>query len=301
MSTISKYDLLNGFLKLTYSSNPILQIQSRNGNIHTIDSNFLKLCTLCGFGFLVYQSKYLFTGFWNLSKFVFRKLFSNTLDLDGELIHYAIIYGANSQIGQIFASFLAGKRYNLILIDSSLDLLNKFSASLTNQGFQGNIIPICIEGDFIDKSKNENEIKNGLYDIKPDINIQLFINVKNLKLQPPIMFHKLHFGDLKLMMDWNVNIYLLLLKKSLQSMVKNKKGYIIDISTVNEKETWASKFNPLLYSSIIFRENLCHYLDNIYRLNGIKFLKINLESNIEESRLLTLPLDIFNQLSSGIK
>ncbi|CDW73879.1 UNKNOWN [Stylonychia lemnae] len=90
--------------------------------------------------------------------------------------YYAVIYGTSNRAGRSFAKYLAGKGFNLILIDRDIEVLMNFEKELKSE-FEERKIQICS----IELNKFDvDQLRAKLLPLK-DLPVKLFVNCKNTK------------------------------------------------------------------------------------------------------------------------
>ena len=135
--------------------------------------------------------------------------------------HYAVITGASSGIGRAFAKELANEGYRLVLVARRKERLEELAQELRENGTESIIITA-------DLSKKE-ECLRLLEELKK-LPVGIFINNAGFAQQK--LFTDITSDEWKKMFDVHVNGAFYCIQAVLPWMIHNKKGKIINISSM---------------------------------------------------------------------
>ena len=139
---------------------------------------------------------------------------------------WAIVTGSTDGIGEALAIELAKKGLNLILISRSLDKLQATSLKITTK-----YPKIQVKTIDIDYSKYDINSHNKIENIIKDLDIGILINNVGISYQYPKYFHELDDERVEQLITVNVNSTTEMTRLVLPSMVKKRKGSIVNISS----------------------------------------------------------------------
>ncbi len=140
----------------------------------------------------------------------------------------AIITGATSGIGKACAKMLAKNNYNIIITGRRANRLNDLEKEIKN------VKVLKLNFDIRDRKETEKQIQNLPKSWK---NIDLLINNAGLAAG----LSDIQDGDVdkwEQMIDTNIKGLLYISKQIMPIMVANKKGHIVNISSIAGKETY---------------------------------------------------------------
>ncbi len=140
----------------------------------------------------------------------------------------AIITGATSGIGKACAKMLAKNNYNIIITGRRANRLNDLEKEIRN------VKVLKLNFDIRDRKETEKQIQNLPKSWK---NIDLLINNAGLASG----LSDIQEGDIdkwEQMIDTNIKGLLYISKQIMPIMVANKKGHIVNISSIAGKETY---------------------------------------------------------------
>jgi NADP-dependent 3-hydroxy acid dehydrogenase YdfG len=140
----------------------------------------------------------------------------------------AIITGATSGIGKACAYMLAKNNYNIIITGRRKERLDKLEKELSN------VKVLNLNFDIRDRQETEKQIQNLPQEWK---NIDLLINNAGLASG----LSDIQDGDIdqwEQMIDTNVKGLLYISRQIMPIMIANKKGHIVNISSIAGKETY---------------------------------------------------------------
>jgi NADP-dependent 3-hydroxy acid dehydrogenase YdfG len=140
----------------------------------------------------------------------------------------AIITGATSGIGKACTYMLAKNNYNIIITGRRKERLDKLEKELLN------VKVLNLDFDIRDRQETEKQIQNLPQEWK---NIDLLINNAGLASG----LSDIQDGDIdqwEQMIDTNVKGLLYISRQIMPIMIANKKGHIVNISSIAGKETY---------------------------------------------------------------
>jgi len=140
----------------------------------------------------------------------------------------AIITGATSGIGKACAYMLAKNKYNIIITGRRKERLDELEKELSN------VKVLKLNFDIRDRQETEKQIQNLPQEWK---NIDLLINNAGLASG----LSDIQDGDIdqwEQMIDTNVKGLLYISRQIMPIMIANKKGHIVNISSIAGKETY---------------------------------------------------------------
>ena len=167
---------------------------------------------------------------------------------------YAVIYGATNKGGTTFAVYLARKGYNIILIDTEKDKLEKayvtIKESLHENEFKALEI-IKMNTDTFEEISFLNTVKN----IETKGRIKFFINAKNVRLarKSQKKFEMINHQEIYQIILENVENFSSVFNIFAKSMMKVENAGFINISNnKNDDENELINYDILYYSSLRF-------------------------------------------------
>lgn len=134
-----------------------------------------------------------------------------------------IITGASSGIGEATARLLASKGYNLSLAARSLDKLEELKSQLV-----GNGLKIIVQQTDVTKRDEVKELAKSTIEELGSVDVL----VNNAGIMPLSFLKNLHEEEWEQMIDVNIKGVLNGVGAVLPNMMQNKKGHIINISSV---------------------------------------------------------------------
>ena len=165
-----------------------------------------------------------------------------------------MIYGATNKGGTTFAVYLARKGYNIILIDTEKDKLEKAFAtikeSLHENEFKALEI-IKMNTDTFEEISFQNTVKN----IETKGRIKFFINAKNVRLarKSQKRFEMINHQEIYQIILENVENFSSVFNIFAKSMIKVEGSGFINISNnKNDDENELINYDILYYSSLRF-------------------------------------------------
>ncbi|MBT8234015.1 MAG: SDR family NAD(P)-dependent oxidoreductase [Saprospiraceae bacterium] len=142
-----------------------------------------------------------------------------------------LITGATSGIGKASAEVFAKKGYDLIITGRRQKKLNDLSYKLAKK-YAVKTLPLCFDIRILKEVKKATQKIKGKWK-----NIDILLNNAGLAKG----FHEIHEGvieDWDIMIDTNLKGLLYMTRMIAPSMVKKKKGHIINIASVAGKEVY---------------------------------------------------------------
>jgi uncharacterized protein len=152
-----------------------------------------------------------------------------------KMVKTALVTGASTGIGEVFAQQLASEKYNLVLVARSQDKLEKIAKELTQkEGIKAIVIPQDLT--------------------LPEAGTSLFNQIKKQGIEIDLLINNAGFGDYGIFVDrpltkqmkmiqLNINILTELTGLFLPPMKERGKGGIINVSSI-------AGFQPLPYMSV---------------------------------------------------
>jgi len=135
----------------------------------------------------------------------------------------AIITGASSGIGEVTAKALGKAGFNVVLAARNFEKLNKLKDELNSEGIKA----IAVKTDVVSRDDMQAMAKAAIDEFG---SIDLLVN--NAGLMPLSFMKNLHHEEWNQMIDVNIKGVLNGIEAVLPTMMKNKSGHIINISSV---------------------------------------------------------------------
>jgi len=205
----------------------------------------------------------------------------------------AVIYGATSKMGRAFALKFAITGVSLILIDFSLDKLNKLKIELieVNKAMQESIT-CCVLGEGI----NIKDIHNISQTLKQQKQITYFVNCRNLKESSISQFHTQKLSNILFISHYNIIVYIILLKRVLKLMCMNHYGNIICLNSTYKNEEILKKSHSLFFASSLFVLMLTRFMGLTYKEINFLQLNVNYENITRTSKYFDIAEYSLNKL-----
>lgn len=256
---------------LGYGGTPLVTVTVNfNGGSWSVPATVVKTLLVLGALSIVYHTK----DFLRLSLSFVRSAKSRVLQLFPKERNSgtAVIYGATCKIGRAFALKLAASNTPLVLIDFSIDKLNKLKGELLRQNKElEDSITCCTLGEEV----NIKDVPSICQVLKQQRQISYFVNCRNLKETNAFQFHRQKLPNILFMSHYNLIVYTVLLRQALKIMAANCAGNVICLNSTYRNEEILKRTHPLFFASSCFVLHLTHLLQLSYKDMGINFLQLN--------------------------
>jgi len=134
---------------------------------------------------------------------------------------YAIVTGASKGIGKAFAENLAGRKFNLVLVARSEELLNQLSTKLQQEN------GVTVYSLVLDLSKRESPKRIFEFITEKKLDVEVLINNVGYSLWGN--FHELGLEEQNEMITANIFTTVNLSHLLIPLLLKNKKSYILNV------------------------------------------------------------------------
>ncbi|XP_063901873.1 very-long-chain 3-oxoacyl-CoA reductase-A-like [Zophobas morio] len=160
-----------------------------------------------------------------LAKLIYVYFLRNPLDLT-KFGKWAVVTGSTDGIGAAYATELALRGFNLVLISRSPSKL-KYSSEFFRSRFKVDTKILVI--DF--KIKSFEEMKKEVSEAIKDLDVGILINNAGVGYDYPEYFHELPEGKVEELIKVNINSVASLTSAVLPGMLQRKRGAIVNISS----------------------------------------------------------------------
>lgn len=145
---------------------------------------------------------------------------------------YSLITGATSGFGEAIARKFAQNNWNIIVTGRRKERLIQLKAELASYPIDIRILHFDV--------RNEQEVNNAISSLPTEVfnNIEILVNNAGLALGRDTIDKGLT-SDWDQMLDTNVKGLLYVTKAVIPSLISNKKGHIVNISSIAGKEVYA--------------------------------------------------------------
>jgi 17beta-estradiol 17-dehydrogenase / very-long-chain 3-oxoacyl-CoA reductase len=140
---------------------------------------------------------------------------------------WAVITGATDGIGKAYAMRLAKKGMSIVLISRTEAKLVAVKGEIEALGLEGVEVKVVV----CDYSKFDSKAKATVSAALQDLEIGVLINNVGVSYRYPMFFHELSDSEVTNLIEMNVNSTTWMTRFVLPSMLKRKKGAVINISS----------------------------------------------------------------------
>lgn len=197
----------------------------------------------------------------------------------------AIITGASSGIGEVTARALGKAGFNIVLAARSLEKLEKLKKELESTGIKS----IAVKTDVVNRGDMQAMAKAAIDEFG---SIDLLVN--NAGIMPLSFMKNLHHEEWNQMIDVNIKGVLNGIEAVLPTMMENKSGHIINISSVAGVKVFPSSavYSGTKWAVEAITEGLRMEMTNNFNLRTTVIrpggTESNLKSTITDSEVLEM-------------